>query len=133
MFTIISICNGGGYRYCRTMPIHPKANSKGLYPLHRVLIENKLNRLLRPAEIVHHLNGNKSDDSDRNLGVMRRDEHSKFHSHRTRIKFNCAGCGRPSATSAYDFRLRKSRSKLGVFCSNRCSGIASNKRYRREV
>lgn len=63
LFEILSVCKGGGYRYCRTSPKHPKANSKGLYHLHRVLMENKLGRLLRDDEDVHHKDEDKSNDS----------------------------------------------------------------------
>lgn len=32
MFQILSTCKGGGYLYARTLPLHPRANAKGLYP-----------------------------------------------------------------------------------------------------
>lgn len=79
MFVIKSICRGGGYRYCRTEPPHPNRNTKGLYPLHRVLMENKLGRLLSYNELVHHKDGNKSNDSIENLDVISRGDHTVLH------------------------------------------------------
>ncbi|HZO14120.1 MAG TPA: HNH endonuclease [Polyangiaceae bacterium] len=79
MFRIISICNGGHYRYCRTEPKHPKANAKGLYPLHRVLVEIRLGRLLKSTELVHHIDENPQNDEPANLEVMTRSEHARHH------------------------------------------------------
>lgn len=79
MFKIISICKGGGYRYCRTDPPHPRANAKGLYPLHRVLVENRLGRLLEPGEVVHHGDHNKQNDDPANLELMLNADHSRQH------------------------------------------------------
>lgn len=79
LFEITSICKGGGYRYCRTEPKHPKANTKGLYPLHRVRMENKLGRLLEPGEDVHHDDEDKTNDAPENLGVLDHGKHTSLH------------------------------------------------------
>jgi hypothetical protein len=84
MFEIVSICKGGHYRYCRTIPKHPKANAKGLYPLHRVLMENKLGRLLTSEEFVHHIDENKTNDSPDNLELMTRSAHAAHHAKESR-------------------------------------------------
>jgi hypothetical protein len=79
LFRILSTCKGGGYRYCRTEPPHPKRNAKGLYPLHRVLAENKIGRLLRDDEDVHHRDGNKLNDDTENLEVVTHASHAAAH------------------------------------------------------
>lgn len=47
--------------------------------LHRVLMENHLGRKLGFNEVVHHINGDKSDNSIENLKVMSRSEHTRMH------------------------------------------------------
>jgi hypothetical protein len=78
-FAILSIARGGGYLYARTDPPHPRQNSKGLYPLHRVLVENRMGRLLKDNEIVHHKDGDKDNNEPDNLGVMDRGKHTATH------------------------------------------------------
>jgi hypothetical protein len=46
---------------------------------HRLVMENKLNRVLDPEEVVHHLNGNKSDNRVENLEVCSRGDHTRSH------------------------------------------------------
>ena len=124
MFKIISTCKGGGYHYCRTDPPHPKANNKGLYPLHRVVAENTLGRLLKPDEIVHHRDGNKGNDDPSNLEVIINAEHSRQHSIERAPKdasFNCP-CGKTVKLRPHAYRLRLKRSKHGIlYCSKGCA------------
>ncbi len=78
-FQIMSVCRGGGYLYCKTDPPHPRRNSNDLYPLHRVIVENKLGRLLRENEVVHHKDHDKTNNSPENLHVMDRKQHTSEH------------------------------------------------------
>lgn len=123
MFEIISICKGGGYRYCRTRPRHPRANAMGLYPLHRVRMENKLGRLLEPGEVVHHLNGDKADDEPVNLALMQNADHARFHQKgRLRVSiYSCFQCGGLFSAKVFDYTKRLRRNKMGrAFCSRSC-------------
>ena len=46
---------------------------------HRYLATQKLGRDLKPNEIVHHINGKKTDNKIDNLCVMDREKHELFH------------------------------------------------------
>lgn len=122
LFKIVSVCRGGGYRYARTIPLHPKANANGLYPLHRVLMENRLGRLLNPREVVHHKDEDRTNDLVANLEVMTQSEHAAHHAKDLpMIKFNCPKCGELSTVEERFYRLRAKRNKNGVFCSKACA------------
>jgi len=124
IFEITSICKGGGYMYCRTNPKHPKANNKGLYPLHRVRAEIKLGRLLEENEIVHHIDGDKTNDNPENLQIMTNQSHSSHHHPKiAKVNHTCAVCGDSFALAPAASRLRLKRSKFNmIFCSRSCGG-----------
>jgi hypothetical protein len=125
VFEIISVCNGGGYRYCRTMPPHPKRNSNGLYPLHRVLMENQLGRLLRNGEDVHHKDEDKTNDDPSNLEVLTKSEHGRRHKPEAdRIEVACP-CGKSFRLKPHQLRLRQRRAKNRLCCSLKCAGMFS--------
>lgn len=122
LFEILSICKGGGYRYCRTSPPHPKANSNGLYPLHRVVAENKLGRLLEPGEVVHHRDEDKTNDSPENLEPKTQADHARDHAKVVPEIICTCPCGKAFALKPNQFRLRKKRSQNGIICcSHSCA------------
>lgn len=128
MFAITSVCKGGGYLYARTSPPHPRRNSKGLYPLHRVVAENKLGRLLLPGEVVHHINGDKNDNADGNLEVMQNDAHSKAHARKApQVECVCGHCGKAFLMLARTHRRRGP----ARFCSRAC--VYDSLRAKRET
>ncbi len=49
------------------------------FHLHRLIMEAKLGRRLRPDEIVHHIDGNKMNNHPDNLAITNRSEHAKIH------------------------------------------------------
>jgi hypothetical protein len=123
MFTILSTCRGGGYMYCRTEPPHPKRNAKGLYPLHRVLMENKIGRLLDSGEVVHHRDENKSNDSIDNLELLTNSDHSRHHAPKVDPIECVCHCGKRFTVKPNDYRKRMRQSQTGhVSCSRPCAG-----------
>lgn len=63
----------------RYAPWHPNASPSGLVMEHRLVMEGLIGRLISSDEVVHHINGNKSDNSPSNLELMKFGEHSAFH------------------------------------------------------
>jgi hypothetical protein len=125
VFVITSTCKGGGYVYCRTDPSHPRANSNGLYPLHRVLAENRLGRLLEPEEVVHHRDEDKTNNDPSNLEVLTRSAHSAHHRPEVaKVACECPVCGKTFHLKPSVKRRRESLTKGPITCSRRC-GVAS--------
>lgn len=133
LFEILSICTGGGYRYCRTKPKHPKANTKGLYPLHRVLMENELGRLLKTGEVVHHKDGDTTNDELDNLELTETSEHSRHHGleRGEMIDIVCVICSKRFQLPRYRYKLRMKRSKSGgLACSRACGYVMGGRTTR---
>lgn len=129
LYQILSTCKGGGYMYCRTNPDHPKANTNGYYPLHRVVMENKIDRNLLPGEDVHHKDENKSNNASDNLEVLTKSEHSKIHIKEVeKIKLICPNCQKEFEIKPHEYRLRKKRNKSKeVYCSRNCGSLMTSK------
>lgn len=54
-------------------------NKKGNAKKHRLVVEEAIGRRLTKDEVVHHINGDKTDNRLENLKIMSRSEHSSFH------------------------------------------------------
>lgn len=61
-------------------PDHPHADLKGYVPEHRLNVESFIGRYLSPEEVVHHKDGNRSNNDITNLElVSSQSEHMKRH------------------------------------------------------
>jgi len=124
LFAVVGTCRGGGYMYARTRPAHPRANSKGLYPLHRVLAENKLGRLLLAHEQVHHIDEDKTNNSPDNLAVLSRSEHTRQHKILSPLSVSCGNCGKDFRLKPHVYRQRLERNKTRkLYCSSACGSV----------
>lgn len=70
--------NVHGYMLVR-VPGHPMANWDNRVLEHRLVMSNHLGRPLLRTEIVHHINGVKTDNRIENLEILSLSEHSKHH------------------------------------------------------
>ena len=70
----------GAYWYVYN-PGHPAAvgNGKTYVAEHRLVAELKIGRLLAQDEVVHHINGDTTDNRPENLEVMTWSEHASLH------------------------------------------------------
>jgi DNA-binding CsgD family transcriptional regulator len=72
------ITTWAGYRMFRK-PNHPFADSKGYVREHRLVMEDYLGRYLEEDECVHHIDGDKGNNSIENLELMLIEDHVKLH------------------------------------------------------
>lgn len=69
-----------GYVRCSGQQDHPRANGKGQVYEHILIMERHLGRFIGADEVVHHRNGDRSDNSVENLEVISVGEHHRKHS-----------------------------------------------------
>lgn len=66
-------------------PKHPHASVAGVYVLrYRLVMEAHIGRYLRKDEVVHHKNGDWTDDRIENLELLTPSQHSKKHANPAR-------------------------------------------------
>ena len=59
----------GGYIQIK-MPTHPMSKKDGYILEHRLIMANHLKRILKPYEVVHHIDGNSSNNAISNLMLL---------------------------------------------------------------
>lgn len=77
-------------------PDHPNANNHGYIYRYRLVAEETLGRYLQPGEIVHHIDGNETNDVPENLLVMSQAEHASRYDARRPVRGvipECCGHG----------------------------------------
>lgn len=109
------------------LPEHPCSHNGSIY-LHRIVAENHLGRLLDTGEVVHHINGNKSDNRWSNLEIKTASAHSKDHAKdRPRKGETLVALLCPNCDCAFQRPKRNVKTSL-VFCSYSCSTRYHNKK-----
>ncbi len=60
-------------------PKHPNSSIRGYVKRARIIIEKQLGRYLKIGEVVHHIDGDKTNDNISNLRLMKTEEHISHH------------------------------------------------------
>lgn len=125
MWNIGKIIRKGEYNYC-VVREHPCAIKHGYVLHHRVVMENHLNRILDANEVVHHKNGNKTDNRVENLEVFLNNAHVKMHKLQNGKLFADLKC--PWCSKLFTLPRNKtflSKKTMFTCCSNQCRGKLS--------
>jgi hypothetical protein len=108
-------------------PDHPSAQQNGYVYRYRLVMEEKLCRPLTPDEIVHHIDGDESNDHPDNLAVMTQNEHAAYHSARRPAKGVIPDqCGHGHRLTVWNTRLYY-RDGLRKWACRTCQRAASRR------
>lgn len=109
------------YAVCKN---HPNATKHGYVLLHRLIMENKIERLLLSDEVIHHKNGNGKDNRIENLQLMTISEHSSLHAlqkGQSWYLLKCPNCGKNFERISGNTFLHKKQKYNFTCCSKQCS------------
>lgn len=121
MWTWTTSCKSGKYRVAKC-PDHPKSWPNGYQYEHILVAENMLGRLLLDGEIVHHKDGDGSNNDPSNLEVYTSQaEHASLHKSTgwTMVQHVCPQCG----SVFYRRKGAGGYNKRRPCCSRRCNGL----------
>ena len=112
-----------GYLMCRVQ--YPDGIVK-MVTYHRYLYERAYG-ILPPDVVVHHKNGNKSDNTLSNLEAMTRGIHTANHQPLAElVEIECLWCKTKVTKSASSIRHNQvTQKKAGPFCSKSCAATWS--------
>jgi len=124
MWNIEKTVKKGDYIYA-VVRDHPRASKFGYVLEHRIVMENKLGRLLDKNEVVHHLNEDKKDNRPENLEVLSNSDHARKHQEPKGRMFSELKC--PECDSIFHRPTNQTGGRAFLACSPRCRGKFSRK------
>lgn len=107
---------------------------RGIYALeYRVIAEKILGRPLNNEEVVHHIDGDRENNSIDNIMIMDRKDHINYHNlikKRKLVVFVCPICGKIFERLWGHTPLRKKRGGRAVLCGRKCGYTSIRKECR---
>jgi len=82
-------------------PTDPHAGSDGMVYVHRIIMSKTLGRPLLRNDHVHHLDGDRANNSLDNLELLSAAEHARKHRPNTDQIVSCAVCGEETINEKY--------------------------------
>ena len=123
LWDIEKIVKSGEYLFA-VVRGHPNAYEHDYVLAHRVVMENKLGRLLKGDEVVHHKDGNKHNNHPNNLLLESRSVHTSRHLRekgQSWVTLKCPQCGKLFDRERRTTQLTQ-KTKHYTACSLECSG-----------
>jgi aspartate carbamoyltransferase regulatory subunit len=108
------------------IPDHHRAWKNGFVYEHIVVAESKYGMKITRDIAVHHIDGNRANNSPENLEVLSHSDHAKRHSkvqETSTINLKCDYCGITFNRKRHNRKEVKGYSSN--FCSRRCNGLKS--------
>lgn len=105
--------NNGYFRVY--MPDHPRAFIKGQILRSWVAYEAYHDVSLEKGDVIHHINGIRSDDSKENLKKVSRGTHNIIHKS-SKVRRFCKKCGKTFYVKLSHFKIGR-----GKYCSRECT------------
>jgi len=106
--------NNGRFRVW--LPTHPRSYSNGYILRSIVAYEAYHNESVLEEMVIHHIDGNRSNDLMENLQLMKESDHNRLKQLGAWVDRVCFNCGK-------DFKIERWRMKdssRGKFCSQKC-------------
>lgn len=97
--------------------------------VHREVMEKHLGRKLAKKEVVHHKDGDPTNNNVSNLEVMSSSDHARLHSlerPRAFVTLRCLQCGCVFSREANKESHNRKQGKKGPYCGKSCAGRASS-------
>jgi hypothetical protein len=105
------ILGADGYVHLKVGSDHPMAHKNGWAREHRVMMSERLGRVLKPSEVVHHKNDERTDNRIGNFELKGAGVHTGEHKHRK-------GTGKPTCGKGHPWTIYPSGRRRCRVCEN---------------